>query len=49
MASQSKKRKCKNTLYDRAGEKGKISKMKGYIIYHKKERTANKKLCKEFS
>ena len=38
MASKSKKRKCKNTKYDRGGEKGKIHYFKGYAMYHKKNR-----------
>lgn len=40
MASQSKKRKCKNTKYDRGGEKGKLRYLKRYAMYHKKERVA---------
>lgn len=47
MASQSKKRKCKNTHYDRGGEKGKIHYLKGYAMYYKKERVANNKAIKE--
>lgn len=47
MASQSKKRKCHNTSYDRGGEKGKIRYCKGYVVYHKKERVANKMACKQ--
>lgn len=47
MASQSKKRKCKNTRYDRGGEKGKVHYLKGYAMYHKKERVANNKEIKE--
>jgi hypothetical protein len=47
MASQSKKRKCKNTRYDRGGEKGKIHYLKGYAMYHKKERVANNQVIKE--
>lgn len=47
MASQSKKRKCKNTCYDRGGEKGKIHYLKGYAMYHKKERVVNNKAIKE--
>ena len=34
MASESKKRKCKNTHYDRGGEKGKIHYLKGYAMYN---------------
>lgn len=40
MASQSKKRKCKNTKYDRGGEKGKLHYLKGFAMYHKKDRVA---------
>ena len=47
MASESKKRKCHNTLYDRGGEKGKIHRLKRYAMYHKKERVANNKAIKE--
>lgn len=47
MASESKKRKCKNTYYDRGGEKGKIHYLKGYVMYHKKERVFNNKAIKE--
>jgi hypothetical protein len=47
MASRSKKRKCKNTHYDRGGEKGKIHYLKGYAMYHKKERVAYNKEVKE--
>ena len=44
MTSKSKKRKCKNTAYDRGGEKGKVRRLKGYAMYHKKDRVAaNKK------
>ena len=47
MASESKKRKCHNTHYDRGVEKGKIRRLKGYAMYHKKERVANNKAIKE--
>ena len=47
MASESKKRKCKNTHYDRGGEKGKIHRLKGDAMYHKKDRVANNKVIKE--
>ena len=47
MSSESKKRKCKNTYYDRGGEKGKIHRLKGYAMYHKKDRVANNKAIKE--
>ena len=47
MASESKKRKCHNTKYDRGGEKGKLHYMKGYAMYHKKDRVAAKKTIKE--
>lgn len=47
MASESKKRKCHNTLYDRGGEKGKIHRLKRYAMYHKKNRVANNKAIKE--
>ena len=46
MASEAKKKKCHNTLYDRGGEKGKIHYAKGYAMYHKKERAMNKKIAK---
>ena len=48
MASESKKRKCHNTSYDRGGEKGKIRRLKGYAMFHKKERVKNKKEAKEY-
>lgn len=47
MASENKKRKCHNTLLDRGGEKGKLFKLKRDAMYHKKDRVANKKACKE--
>ena len=47
MTSVSKKRKCHNTLYDRGGEKRSLCKWKKYGMYHKQNRVANKKLCKE--
>lgn len=47
MTSLSKKKKCKNTLYDRGGEKGKIHYMKRTAIYHKKDRVNNNKVTKE--
>ena len=47
MASENKKRKCHNTLLDRGGEKGKLFKLKHHAMYHKKDRVANKKACKE--
>lgn len=43
MASESKKRKCKNTAYDRGGEKGKIHYLRRYAMYHKKNRVAANK------
>lgn len=45
MTSRAKKRKCKNTLYDRGGEKGKLHRLKGYAMYHKKDRVAMRKEC----
>lgn len=42
MTAQNKKRKCKNTLLDRGGEKGKVFRLKGAAMYHKKERKAIK-------
>lgn len=47
MASENKKRKCRNTLLDRGGEKGHIFKLKRYAMYHKKDRMSNKKACRE--
>jgi hypothetical protein len=47
MASESKKRKCRNTLYDRGGEKGKIHYLKGYAMYHKKERVNANKILRQ--
>lgn len=47
MTSLSKKKKCKNTLYDRGGEKGKIHYVKRTAIYHKKDRVNNNKITKE--
>lgn len=44
MTAYNKKRKCKNTLLDRGGEKGKVLRLKGAAMYHKKERKANKVL-----
>jgi hypothetical protein len=46
MTARNKKRKCKNTMLKNGGEKGKIFKLKGYCMYHKKERIAGKKECK---
>ena len=46
MASLNKKRKCHNTLYDRGGEKGKFHKLKGYAMFHKKDRV---RLSKEMN
>ena len=45
MTSINKKNKCKKTLYDRGGEKGKIHKLKRFAMFHKKDRVANKKEC----
>lgn len=45
MTALNKKRKCKNTLYDRGGEKCALSRMKRDGMYHKQNRVANKKLC----
>ena len=47
MASENKKRKCRNTLLDRGGEKGKLFRLKRDAMYHKKDRNYNKKMCKE--
>lgn len=47
MTSINKKKKCKRTLLDRGGEKGKIFRLKREAMYHKKERVANKRLCNE--
>ena len=44
MTAQNKKRKCKNTLLDRGGEKGKVFRLKGAAMFHKKERKENKVL-----
>ena len=46
MTSASKKRKCHNTIYDRGGEKGKIHRLKGCAMYHKKDRAAMRKECR---
>ena len=40
-----KKRKCKNSFWDRGCEKGSWYKMKRIAMYHKKDRVRNKKLC----
>ena len=46
MASENKKkRKCRNTLLDRGGEKGPLFRLKRIAMYHKKDRVANKKSC----
>lgn len=45
MASENKKRKCKNTLLDRGGEKGKLFRLKREAMYHKKDRVALRKTC----
>lgn len=45
MTSINKKKKCTRTLLDRGGEKGKIFRWKHFAMFHKKERTANKKEC----
>lgn len=42
MTAYNKKRKCRNTLLDRGGEKGKVFRMKGEAMFHKKERVANR-------
>ena len=42
MSSESKKRKCKNTLYDRGGMKL-DGRSKRYMMYQKRERLRNKK------
>lgn len=47
MTSLAKKKKCKRTLLDRGGEKGRIFKLKRDAIYHKKDRVSNKKACRE--
>ncbi len=47
MASENKKRKCRNSSLDRGGEKGKLFKWKRYAMYHKKDRKHNKKMCEE--
>jgi hypothetical protein len=47
MASENKKRKCRNTSLDRGGEKGKLFKLKREAMYHKKDRKHNKKICEE--
>ena len=47
MASQSKKNKCKHTGLDRGGEKGPLFRLKRDAMYHKKDRIANKRSCKE--
>ena len=46
MTSVAKKKKCRRTLLDRGGEKGHLFRLKGYAMYHKKNRKANKKACK---
>ena len=45
MTSIAKKNKCKRTLLDRGGEKGKLIKMKRDAMYHKKDRIKNKHDC----
>lgn len=40
-----KKRKCRNTLLDRGGEKGKCFRLKRCAMYHKKDRVAMRKTC----
>lgn len=47
MTSMSKKRKCRNTLYDRGGEKCSLNRHKRFLMYHKKNRAFNKKMCRE--
>lgn len=47
MTSLNKKKKCNNTLLTCGGEKGRRRKWKGFEMYHKKDRVANKKECKE--
>lgn len=46
MTSRAKKQKCKNTLYDRGGEKGKLHRLKGCAMYHKKDRIEMRKACR---
>lgn len=45
MASQNKKNKARNSFMYDGGEKGKFIKLKRTMIFHKKDRIANKKLC----
>lgn len=45
MTSVAKKRKCRNTLLDRGGEKGKCFRLKRCAMYHKKDRVAMRKTC----
>ena len=47
MTSIAKKRKCRNTHYDRGGEKGKLHFLKRFAMYHKKNRVEMRKECTE--
>ena len=48
MTSQNKKRKCKNTLYSKGGEKDvPFSRSKHCSMFHKKDRNANKKIARK--
>lgn len=47
MTSMNKKRKCRNTLYDRGGEKCSLCRWKRYGMFHKQNRVDNKKKCRE--
>ena len=47
MASENKKRKCRNTPLDRGGEKGPWFKLKREAMYHKKDRVLGKREIKK--
>ena len=48
MTSVKKKKKRLNTPFYLDGEKSSSNKMKGYQMYHKKDRVAGKRMIKEY-
>ncbi len=47
MTSMSKKRKCHHNIYTNGSEKRSLSRSKGMAMFHKKNRVANKRMCRE--
>jgi len=46
VASQNKKNKAKNSFMYDGGEKGRFVKLRRIMFFQKKDRIANKKICK---